>query len=133
MHDLTQQLDAARVAFGRFLRAWRLSNDWVTTTPQDWARACPELIPPGFRVSSGMWVNLENAKVLQAQPSTFVQLAVLNRALSASDRGTITDQLLCERVNAGRPVLLCDGRPWAAEHWFACYIGRLQGPPELWS
>lgn len=132
MSDLNRQLEQARVTFGRFLRNWRKSNGWVITTPQDWAKACPDLIPPGFRVSSGQWANLENGKVQQAQPSTFIQLALLNQALAESDRGAITDALLHERVQAGRPVLLPDGTPWAAEHWFACFIGHLQGPVELW-
>jgi hypothetical protein len=29
-------------------------------------------------------------------------------------------------------VLHDDGRPWGAEDWFACYIGKLEGPAELW-
>jgi hypothetical protein len=132
MHALDQQLEQSRLTFGRFLRNWRKGNGWVSTTPQDWARACPELIPPGWRVSSGQWINLENGKVLQAQPSTFIQLAILNRALAGEHRGVIHDQLLRERVQSGRPVLLPDGMPWAPEHWFACYIGHRQGPPEWW-
>jgi hypothetical protein len=132
MQDLDQQLERARRTFGRFLRNWRKSNGWVITTPQDWAKACPDIIPPGFRVSSGQWANLENGKVQQAQPSTFIQLALLNQALTRPDRGAIADALLRERVNAGRPVLLPGGAPWAAEHWFACFIGNLHGPAELW-
>lgn len=132
MHDLNHELAQARVMFGRFLRNWRKSNGWVITTPQDWAKACPELIPPGFRVSSGQWANLENGKVQQAQPSTFIQLALLNQALAREDRGTISDALLRDRIRSGRPVLLPDGAPWAAEHWFACFIGRLHGPAALW-
>jgi len=63
MPDLHRQLAAARETFGHFLRNWRKANGWVITTPQDWARACPEIIPPGLRVSSGQWANLENAQI----------------------------------------------------------------------
>jgi hypothetical protein len=132
MQDLHHQLEQARQTFGRFLRNWRKSNGWVITTPQDWAKACPDVIPPGFRVSSGQWANLENAQVKQAQPSTFLQLALLNQALASEKRGVIRDELLRERVNAGKPIRKPDGSPWGPEDWFACYIGNLQGPDELW-
>lgn len=132
MQDLNQQLEQARRTFGQFLRNWRKSNGWVITTPQDWARACPEIIPPGFRVSSGQWANLENAQVKQAQPSTFLQLALLNQALGQKKRGAIRDPLLRERVNAGQPIRKDDGTLWGPEDWFACYIGNLQGPEALW-
>ena len=132
MQDLHHQLEEARRTFGRFLRNWRKSNGWVITTPQDWAKACPDVIPPGFRVSSGQWANLENAQVKQAQPSTFLQLALLNQALARDKRGVIRDELLRERVNAGQPIRKTDGTPWGPEDWFACYIGNLQGPEELW-
>ena len=132
MQDLQHQLEQARQTFGRFLRNWRKSNGWVITTPQDWAKACPEVIPPGFRVSSGQWANLENAQIKQAQPSTFLQLALLNQALANKKRGVIRDELLRERVHAGEPIRKADGIPWGPEDWFACYIGNLQGPEGLW-
>jgi hypothetical protein len=132
MPDLHRQLGQARETFGRFLRNWRKANGWVITTPQDWARACPEIIPPGLRVSSGQWANLENAQIKQAQPSTFLQLAALNQALASKQRGRISDALLKERVASGQPICRPDGTPWGPEDWFACYIGNLQGPAELW-
>ncbi|MEX0587953.1 MAG: hypothetical protein WD136_01735 [Cyanobium sp.] len=132
MPDLHSQLAAARETFGRFLRNWRKANGWVITTPQDWARVCPEIIPPGLRVSSGQWANLENAQIKQAQPSTFLQLAALNQGLASKQRGRISDDLLKQRVASGQPICRPDGTPWGAEDWFACYIGNLQGPAELW-
>ena len=132
MPDLHHQLGQARETFGRFLRNWRKANGWVITTPQDWARACPEIIPAGLRVSSGQWANLENAQIKQAQPSTFLQLAALNQALASEQRGSISDGLLKERVSSGQPVRRPDGTPWGPEDWFACYIGNLEGPAELW-
>jgi hypothetical protein len=132
MQDLHHQLEQARRTFGRFLRNWRKSNSWVITTPQDWAKACPDIIPPGFRVSSGQWANLENAQIKQAQPSTFLQLALLNQALANNKRGVIRDELLRERVHAGEPIRKADGSPWGPEDWFACYIGKLEGPADLW-
>ena len=132
MPELHHQLAQARETFGRFLRNWRRANGWVITTPQDWARACPELFPAGLRVSSGQWANLENAQIKQAQPSTFLQLAALNQALAGRQRGLISDALLKERVAAARPVLHADGTPWGPQDWFASYIGNLEGPAELW-
>ncbi len=132
MPDLHRQLGQAREIFGQFLRNWRKANGWVITTPQDWAKACPEIISPGLRVSSGQWANLENAQIKQAQPSTFLQLAALNQALGSKQRGRISDALLKERVHSAKPVLREDGSPWGPEDWFACYIGNLQGPAELW-
>ena len=132
VQSLQHKLDAARVQFGKFLRNWRRSNDWSVTTAQDWAKACPALIPWPLRVAGGQWGNLENGKVLQPQPSTFIQLGVLNECLAREDRGSIKDQTLRERVQRARPVLHPDGRPWGAEDWFACYIGKLEGPTELW-
>lgn len=132
MPDLHRQLGQARETFGQFLRNWRKANGWVITTPQDWAKACPEIIAPGLRVSSGQWANLENAQIKQAQPSTFLQLAALNQALGSKQRGRISDALLKERVQSAEPVLREDGSPWGPEDWFACYIGNLQGPVELW-
>ena len=132
MPDLHRQLGQARETFGRFLRNWRKANGWVITTPQDWARACPEIISPGLRVSSGQWANLENAQIKQAQPSTFLQLAALNQALAREQRGRISDNLLKERVASGQPICRPDGTPWGPEDWFACYIGNLEGPAGLW-
>ena len=132
MQSLPHTLDAARVQFGKFLRNWRKSNDWSVTTAQDWAKACPALIPWALRVAGGQWGNLENGKVMQPQPSTFIQLGVLNECLAQKERGTIRDKLLRERVQQARPVLHGDGRPWGAEDWFACYIGKLEGPADLW-
>lgn len=132
MQSLPHQLDAARVQFGKFLRNWRKSNDWSVTTAQDWAKACPAQIPWAMRVAGGQWGNLENGKVMQPQPSTFIQLGVLNECLAQKERGTIRDKLLRERVQQARPVLHGDGRPWGAEDWFACYIGKLEGPADLW-
>ena len=132
LQSLQHKLDAARVQFGKFLRNWRRSNDWSVTTAQDWAKACPALIPWSLRVAGGQWGNLENGKVHQPQPSTFIQLGVLNECLAQKERGTIRDKLLRERVQQARPVLHADGRPWGAEDWFACYIGKLEGPADLW-
>jgi hypothetical protein len=132
LQSLPHQLDAARVQFGKFLRNWRKCNDWSVTTAQDWAKACPALIPWALRVAGGQWGNLENGKVMQPQPSTFIQLGVLNECLAQKERGTIRDKLLRERVQQARPVLHGDGRPWGAEDWFACYIGKLEGPADLW-
>ena len=112
MQSLQDKLDAARVQFGKFLRNWRKSNDWSVTTAQDWAKACPGLIPWPLRVAGGQWGNLENSKVLQPQPSTFIQLAVLNECLAQEERGAIKDRLLRDRVQRARPVLHADGRPW---------------------
>lgn len=132
VQSLQQKLDASRVLFGRFLRNWRRSNDWSVTTAQDWAKACPALIPWPLRVAGGQWGNLENGKVLQPQPSTFIQLGVLNDCLALQERGAIKDRLLRDRVQRAQPVRHTDGSPWGAEDWFACYIGKLEGPAELW-
>ena len=59
-------------------------------------------------------------------------MAALNLALAGKQRGRISDALLKERIASARPVLRDDGNPWGAEDWFACYIGNLQGPAELW-
>ncbi len=53
MQSLQHKLDAARVQFGKFLRNWRRNNDWSVTTAQDWAKACPALIPWSLRVAGG--------------------------------------------------------------------------------
>ena len=132
VQSLQHKLDAARVQFGKFLRNWRRSNEWSVTTAQDWAKAAPALIPWPLRVAGGQWGNLENGKVLQPQPSTFIQLGVLNECLALEDRGVIKERLLRERVQRAQPVRHPDGRVWGAEDWFACYIGKLEGPPELW-
>jgi hypothetical protein len=132
VQSLQHKLDAARVQFGKFLRNWRRSNDWSVTTAQDWAKACPALIPWPLRVAGGQWGNLENGKVHQPQPSTFIQLGVLNECLALEDRGPIKDRTLRDRVQRAQPVRHSDGRLWGAEDWFACYIGKLEGPPELW-
>jgi hypothetical protein len=70
--------------------------------------------------------------VLQPQPSTFIQLGVLNECLAQEERGTIKDRLLRDRVQRAKPVLHDNGRAWGAEDWFACYIGKLEGPADLW-
>ena len=132
VQSLQHKLDAARVQFCKFLRNWRRSNDWSVTTAQDWAKACPALIPWPLRVAGGQWGNLENGKVQQPQPSTFIQLGVLNECLALEDRGPIKDRTLRDRVQRAQPVRHPDGRVWGAEDWFACYIGKLEGPPALW-
>ena len=132
VQSLQHKLDAARVQFGQFLRNWRKSNGWSVTTAQDWAKAAPAVIPWPLRVAGGQWGNIENGKVTQPQPSTFIQLGVLNECLAQQERGAIKDKLLRQRVDQAQPVLHPDGRPWGAEDWFACYIGKLEGPEGLW-
>ena len=83
-------------------------------------------------MAGGQWGNLENGKVQQPQPSTFIQLGVLNECLALEDRGPIKDRTLRDRVQRAQPVRHPDGRLWGAEDWFACYIGKLEGPAALW-
>jgi len=132
LQDLLSGLGSARLRFGKFLRNWRRRNGWSVTTPMEWAKACPELIPWEYRISGGQWGNLENAKVMQPQPSTFLQLGVLNACLSQPERGVIEDLTLRERVQQAQAICHADGTPWGPEDWFACYIGSLQGPDDLW-
>lgn len=112
-----------RIQFGRTLTLWLKRCAWTHDTPMLWGKAA------GFSAPKDSTFNrLQNAKIAQPLPLTFIQLGNCNQRLAASDWGTIPDIDLRQRVQAAQPVLHDDGMPWSASDFFAHFIGEQAAP-----
>ncbi len=126
--NVSQELDAAAVAFGQNLRRWRLRNGWSQNTGQDWAQAIG--VPPVF---NSQWSQLECARLRGPKPLLFRALGILNTLLAAQEYGSFADRALMERVRRAEPICHPDGRPWTGPDFYASFMGQLAWPdmPDL--
>lgn len=125
---VSEELDAAAVAFGHNLRRWRLRNGWSQNTAQDWAQSIG--IPAVF---NSQWSQLETARLRGPKPLLFRALGILNQLLAAQHYGTFTDRALMDRVKQAEPIRHEDGRPWDGPDFYGSFMGQLAWPevPEL--
>ena len=129
MKDLRNELQRSRVEFGRMILRWRKRQGWAGQTWEDWARACPDLLP--VPVLNSVITGLELGRGEKTAPTTFVGLGIANQALAQKDRGTIRDRVLHDRIYGAEPIRHEDGEPWDAADFFACFTGLLAVPTGL--
>lgn len=122
-----EQLDEARVQFGKMLLRWRSRYGWSGKTFATWAKSCPEALP--WKVSSSTWTGFELGRAHAPAPETFLAFEAMNLALASGEHGPIADRTLKDRVSAAEPFLDDQGQPWCAGDFFDCFIGAL-APPE---
>jgi hypothetical protein len=113
--------------FGDMLLLWRQSNGWSGQTLEDWAKACPEILP--IKVLNSVITGLELKRNSRTAPGTFQALGLANETLATECRGKIRDRTLHDRIYNARPI--ChddDGEPWTAADFFAAFVGELDIP-----
>ena len=122
-----EQLDEARVQFGKMLLRWRSRYGWSGKTFATWAKSSPEALP--WKVSSSTWTGFELGRAHAPAPETFLAFEAMNLALASGEHGPIADRTLKDRVSAAEPFLDDQGEPWRAGDFFDCFIGA-PAPPE---
>jgi hypothetical protein len=116
-----------RNEFGDMLLLWRQSNGWSGQTLEDWAKACPELLP--IKVLNSVITGPELKRNTRTAPNTFQALGLANETLAKEFRGTIRDRTLHDRVYNAEPIRHeDDGTPWTAADFFAAFVGELEIP-----
>lgn len=113
--------------FGDMLLLWRQSNGWSGQTLEDWAKACPEVLP--IKVLNSVITGLELKRNRRTAPATFQALGLANETLAKEFRGVIRDRTLHDRIYNAKPI--ChedDGSPWTAADFFAAFVGELAIP-----
>jgi len=114
----------ARLAFGRMLRLWRERNGWTQYTVGEWGKEV------GFpAISYGNLSAIEQGKAGELRRPAFFQLAEANQRLFEGRLGAIRSPELRQKIEAGKPILGEDGKPWGPQELWACYVG-LQAVPE---
>ena len=124
-----RQWAEARAVFGDMLLLWRTSNGWSGQVAEDWARACPDLLP--FKILNSVWTGLELKRNERTAPATFRALGDLNQLLDSKDRGVIRDRRLRDRVDAAQPIRDADGRPWDHVDFYRAFWGEIEIPSEF--
>lgn len=127
--ELEDKLQAARERFGEMLLHWRKRHGWSGRTWEDWAKACPEVLP--ITVVNSVITGLELARNTRTVARTFIALGLANEALAKDDRGVIADRVLHDRVYGAQPICHEDGTPWNGSDFFAAYSGFIDVPAEL--
>lgn len=116
--------DEARRCFGQTLTRWLERGGWSCDLPMRWGHAA------NFPAVADSTLNrLQNGRIEQPYPITFIQFGILNDRLARQDYGLPDDDPMLERLAQQRPIVHADGRPWAAADFFALFIGDLE-PPE---
>lgn len=115
-------LDARR-RFGRTLTAWANRNGWIHSTLHDWGEQAD--FPS---VKDSTFNRLQNAKIEQPQPLTFIQLALANARIAESNYSGVSDRQLKDRLKGSEPIADEQGRPWGAMEFFGHFVGELEPP-----
>ena len=113
--------------FGDMLLLWRQSNGWSGQTLEDWAKACPDVLP--IKVLNSVITGLELKRNRRTAPATFQALGLANETLAEEFRGVIHDRTLHDRIYNAEPIRHeDDGSPWTATDFFAAFVGELKIP-----
>jgi hypothetical protein len=115
--------------FGDMMLLWRQSNGWSGQVLEDWARACPDVLP--IKILNSVVTGLELKRNKRTAPHTFQALGLANETLAQEFRGTIRDRVLHDRVYNAEPIRHDDGRPWSATDFFAAFVGELEIPAKF--
>ena len=115
--------DEERHQFGFTLTCWCNRNGWVHSTLSEWGFAS------GFpSVRDSTFNRLQNGKINQPAPLTFIQLGLANQRVAAQDFSGVTDRQLKDRLVDSEPICHEDGTPWDGMHFFGHFIGIIQPP-----
>lgn len=121
-----EQHQQALKRFGSMLRNWREQNGWTQHTASQWGKEA------GFKaLDAGTLSKLESAKVPFPRPSTFFQLADVNRRIAAQNWGRIRTGQLRDRVTAAAAITDDEGQPWGEQQFWAASVGLQVIPPHL--
>ena len=121
----------ARQRFGETLSAWCQRAGWGHDLCHRWGKAA------GFpTVADSTFNRLQNARIEQPFPVTFLQFGILNDRLSRRDYGLPEDHPLIVRLNRQEALASDDGLLWRATEFFSHFVGELEAPtwarlPEL--
>jgi hypothetical protein len=118
--------EEARESFAQMLRNWRHVNGWSGQTAEDWAAACPDVLP--VKLYNSVITGLEKARNEKTNPQTFLALGLLNLAIAERNWGTIRDRRLADRVKAAEPITDEAGAAWGPTEFFAAFMGEIPIP-----
>ena len=121
-----QRWGKAREDFAKMLLNWRRINGWAGQTAEDWATACPDVLP--VKIYNSVWTGLEKARNEKTNPQTFLALGLLNLAIAEQRWGKIRDRRLSERVKGAVPITDEAGTPWGPTEFFAAFMGEISIP-----
>ena len=105
---------------------WRRINGWSGQTAEDWATACPDVLP--VKLYNSVWTGLEKARNEKTNPQTFLALGLMNLALAERNYGTIRDRRLSDRVKGAEPITDETGAAWGPTEFFAGFMGEIAIP-----
>ena len=112
-----------RLRFGRTLTAWLNRNGWIHSTMHDWGHEA------GFPALKDSTCNrLQNGKIEQPTPLTFIQLAIANDRVAKGDYSGVVDRKLKDRLKGSEPIISPEGKPWGAMEFMGHFVGELAAP-----
>ena len=113
----------ARLVFGRTLQAWCRRAGWGHDLCMKWGKAA------GFpSVADSTFNRLQNGKIEQPFPITFLHFGILNSRIATSDYGLPQSHPLIIRLKRQEPITATDHTPWRASEFFSHFIGELEPP-----
>lgn len=115
--------DADREQFGRTLSRWINRNGWIHSTLHQWGESS------GFpSVRDSTFNRLQNAKIEQPAPITFIQLGIANEKIAAAEFEGVTDRQLKDRLVDSEAICSSNGKPWRATEFFGHFCGQVDAP-----
>ena len=113
----------ARLVFGRTLQAWCRRAGWGHDLCMKWGKAA------GFpSVADSTFNRLQNGKIEQPFPITFLHFGIINSRIATSDYGLPQSHPLIIRLKRQEPITATDRTPWRASEFFSHFIGELEPP-----
>jgi hypothetical protein len=113
----------ARLVFGRTLQAWCRRAGWGHDLCMKWGKAA------GFpSVADSTFNRLQNGKIEQPFPITFLHFGIINSRIATSDYGLPESHPLIIRLKRQEPITATDHTPWRASEFFSHFIGELEPP-----
>lgn len=113
----------ARLVFGRTLQAWCRRAGWGHDLCMKWGKAA------GFpSVADSTFNRLQNGKIEQPFPITFLHFGILNGRIATRDYGLPESHPLVARLRRQEPITATDHTPWRASEFFSHFIGELEPP-----
>ena len=115
--------EESRQQFGFTLTCWCNRNGWVHSTLSEWGFAS------GFpSVRDSTFNRLQNGKIAQPAPLTFIQLGLANERVAAPDFSGVADRQLKDRLMDSEPICHDDLKPWEGMDFFGHFIGAIPAP-----